>query len=90
MLREAPSGAPTWLVVGLGETSVSVGGCTLLVDAPIVLGLGSANATGNTLIPLAIPNHAAFLGLQLHFQGRTVDINGKGRLSNGLIVHMGD
>lgn len=69
-LREAPAGLASWLVLSPHLTSIGCGPCTLRADPfnGFVAPMQVTDSHGNAAVPIAIPNSAAVVGVQVWAQ----------------------
>lgn len=75
-VRAAPQ-RPVLLLAGLGAANVALpGGCTLLVQSPLVPALISTNAHGIARHGVPVPFSPALRGATVHFQAAVHDLSG--------------
>lgn len=73
IVRAAPT-CPTLLLGGLGPAQVTLpGGCSLLVQAPLVTVLGVTNVHGSTHFPVPVPSQLALRGATIACQATVFD-----------------
>ena len=69
-LTGVPPGTFPTLLGSVNKASLLVGGCELLLDAPVAFPGGQAGPTGVCSVPVPVPDDPVFEGLELYFQWR--------------------
>jgi hypothetical protein len=91
-ILRGPGNSLVALLGAVSAASVNLAGCTLLVPPGQAVTLLATSPTGFATSPLPIPNHSAFVGIDLFFQAATLDATAPNgfTLSRGLRVGIGD